>query len=56
MWADLIQWARDAMLLEGRELASPVDFDIPRCVGTIEEAIALIAENRTAWLAAQTAK
>lgn len=40
----------------GSELASEVDFQIPHCVNTIEEAIALIRENRTAWLAAQRSK
>jgi uncharacterized protein (TIGR00730 family) len=53
MWAGLVEWACEAMLKEGSELASAVDFDIPRCVNTIEEAIALIRENRSAWLAAQ---
>lgn len=56
MWADLVEWARQAMLIEGSELASAVDFQIPHCVNTIEEAITLIRENRTAWLAAQNAK
>lgn len=55
MWAGLVDWARTAMLQEGRELASPEDFTIPRCVNTIEETVALIRENRTAWLTAQTA-
>jgi hypothetical protein len=41
------------MLLEGSELASNLDFQIPVCVNTIEETIALIGENRTAWLASQ---
>jgi uncharacterized protein (TIGR00730 family) len=56
MWADLVDWARQAMLIEGSELACAVDFKIPHCVNTIEEAIALIRENRTAWLASQQAK
>jgi len=56
MWADLIAWARQAMLIEGSELASAADFKIPHCVNTIEEAIALVRENRTAWLAAQQPK
>jgi uncharacterized protein (TIGR00730 family) len=56
MWADLVEWARQSMLIEGSELASEVDFKIPHCVNTIEEAIALIRENRTAWLASQSAK
>jgi uncharacterized protein (TIGR00730 family) len=56
MWADLVEWARQAMLVEGSELASDVDFKIPHCVNTIEETVALIRENHTAWLAAQQAK
>jgi uncharacterized protein (TIGR00730 family) len=56
MWAGLVEWARDAMLIEGSELASEVDFEIPRCVNTIEETVALIRENRAAWLAAQQPK
>lgn len=56
MWTGLIDWARESMLVEGSELASDVDFDIPHCVNTIEETIALIVENRTAWLAAQHPK
>jgi uncharacterized protein (TIGR00730 family) len=53
MWAGLVEWARNAMLIEGSELASDVDFEIPRCVNSIEETVALIRENRAAWLAAQ---
>ena len=56
MWADLVEWGRNAMLQEGSELASEVDFEIPRCVNTIEETMALIRENRAAWLAAQPGK
>jgi predicted Rossmann-fold nucleotide-binding protein len=56
MWADLVEWARSAMLIEGSELASDVDFEIPRCVNTIDETVALIRENRAAWLASQQAK
>lgn len=53
MWADLVEWGRRSMLIEGSELASEVDFTIPHCVNTIEETVALIRENRAAWLAAQ---
>jgi uncharacterized protein (TIGR00730 family) len=53
MWRELIEWGRRSMLQEGNELASEVDFTIAHCVDTIEETIALIRENRTAWLAAQ---
>lgn len=53
MWADLVEWARNAMLTEGSELASEVDFKIPHCVNTIDETLALIRDHRTAWLASQ---
>ncbi|MDR3405963.1 MAG: LOG family protein [Chthoniobacter sp.] len=56
MWANLVDWARNAMLIEGSELASDADFKIPHCVNTIEETIALIRENRAAWLASQPPK
>jgi uncharacterized protein (TIGR00730 family) len=56
MWSGLIDWARTTMLLEGNELASKLDLDIPQCVNTIEETIALIRQNRAAWLAAQQPK
>ncbi len=53
MWAELVEWGRRNMLREGSELASAIDFEIPQCVTAIDEAVALIRENRTAWLAAQ---
>jgi uncharacterized protein (TIGR00730 family) len=56
MWADLVEWGRRTMLIDGNELASDVDFTIPHCVNTIDETIALIRENRAVWLATQSAK
>jgi uncharacterized protein (TIGR00730 family) len=56
MWAELVEWGRRSMLRKGNELASEIDFTIPRCVNTIEETVALIRENRVAWLAAQPTK
>jgi hypothetical protein len=53
MWGELVEWGRRSMLSKGNELASEIDFTIPRCVNTIDETVALIGENRTAWLAAQ---
>lgn len=53
MWESLVGWGREWMLRDGIELASEGDFDIPDCVGTIDEAIALIRGNRAAWLNAQ---
>ena len=53
MWAELVEWSRRSMLRKGNELASEIDFTIPHCVNTIEEAVAIIRENRAAWLDAQ---
>jgi hypothetical protein len=53
MWPDLVEWGRRSMLVEGSELASEIDFTIPLCVNTIEEAVAEIAKCRETWLAAQ---
>jgi uncharacterized protein (TIGR00730 family) len=56
MWAGLIEWGRQTMLMEGSELASDVDFTIPHCVNSIEDTVTLIRANRDAWLAAQAPK
>ena len=53
MWPELVEWGRRFMLQQGSELASEPDFAIPHCVDTIGEAVALIRENRAAWLATQ---
>jgi uncharacterized protein (TIGR00730 family) len=55
MWAELVEWSRRSMLRKGNELASEIDFTIPHCVNTIDECVALIRENRAAWLATQPA-
>jgi predicted Rossmann-fold nucleotide-binding protein len=56
MWAELVEWGRRAMLRPGTELAEPVDLAIPRCVETIDEAIALLRANRETWLRAQASQ
>jgi hypothetical protein len=56
MWAGLVEWGRQSMLQKGNELASDIDFTIPHCVNTVDECLALIRDNRAAWLAAQTIK
>src|SRR5206468_11680365 len=53
MWAELVEWSRRSMLIEDNELASDIDFTIPYYVNTIEQAVAIITENRAAWLASQ---
>jgi uncharacterized protein (TIGR00730 family) len=54
MWSELVEWGRRSMLQPGSELASEIDFTIPECVETIEEAVAVVRKNREEWLAAQT--
>ena len=54
MWSELVEWGRRSMLQPGSELASEIDFTIPDCVETIEEAVAVVRKNREEWLPAQT--
>jgi uncharacterized protein (TIGR00730 family) len=56
MWAELVEWGRCSMLIKDNQLASEIDFTIPHCVNTIKETIAVIRENRAAWLATQKIK
>ena len=51
MWPGLIEWARSAMLDHNSPLASPADMDIPRCVATGDEAIAILREQHARWSA-----
>ena len=44
MWAGLVEWARTSMLDPRLALANPQDLDIPRCVETADEAIALVRD------------
>jgi len=49
MWKDLIEWAHTHMLDDGRGLASRADLDIPICVENVDEAVAVIREDRARW-------
>jgi hypothetical protein len=51
MWRGLVDWARTSMLDPRLALASPQDFDIPTCVDTADEAIALIRDLHKGWQA-----
>ncbi len=53
MWTGLVEWARTSMLDPRLQLASPPDLDIPRCLGTADEAIALVRQLHGAWLKRQ---
>jgi uncharacterized protein (TIGR00730 family) len=49
MWAELVDWAKKNLLKPELSLASPQDMDIPHCVKTADEAIALLAEHHAKW-------
>jgi uncharacterized protein (TIGR00730 family) len=55
MWAELIGWARDSLTRPDFELANAEDLDIPRCVNSVEETVAIIRESRAEWLVQQRA-
>jgi uncharacterized protein (TIGR00730 family) len=54
MWAELVAWARTYFLRPEFPLASAADVDMPCCVNTAEEAIALIRRHHAEWTAART--
>lgn len=51
MWREILEWARRYLLRPELALASPADLDIPHCVDTVEEAIALLRDRHAQWLA-----
>ena len=51
MWPGFVEGARTAMLEFETPLASPADFDIPRCVANSDEAIEIIRAHREKWTA-----
>ena len=53
MWKGLVEWARTSMQDPRLALANPGDFDIPRCLETADEAIALVRELHTTWQASR---
>ena len=55
MWPELIEWARSTMLSTDPPLANAEDMQIPRCVATGDEAIAIIREHHGRWRHARPA-
>ena len=49
MWAELVAWAQRWMLRPGIELVNPEDIDIPTCVKSADEAIAVLREHHARW-------
>jgi uncharacterized protein (TIGR00730 family) len=54
MWFDLVEWARKHLLATQPPLANAEDLQIPRCVNSADEAIALVCEHHAQWLVRQT--
>ena len=55
MWRELVDWAAHSMLDPRQPLASPPDMKIPICLGTADEAIAVVREQQARWQARQAA-
>jgi uncharacterized protein (TIGR00730 family) len=53
MWRGLVEWAKTSMQDSRLALANPEDLDIPQCVETADEAIALVRDLHRAWQAKQ---
>lgn len=49
MWSELVDWTRRHMADAAPPLASPVDLTIPRCVPTVDDAIALVRADHECW-------
>jgi hypothetical protein len=50
MWPGLIEWARSSLLSFDPPLANVEDMDVPQCVATGDEAIAIIRKHHAQWL------
>jgi uncharacterized protein (TIGR00730 family) len=53
MWTGLVEWARVSMLDPRLALVNADDLNIPQCVETADEAIALIRDQHIRWQALQ---
>jgi uncharacterized protein (TIGR00730 family) len=49
MWAPLVDWARTYLAKADPPLANAEDMNIPRCVNTADEAVALIRAHHAKW-------
>jgi hypothetical protein len=53
MWKGLIEWAGASMLDPRLALVNAEDLEIPRCVETADEAIAVIRDQHSRWQASR---
>ena len=51
MWNGLLDWAKSAMLDPRLALANPEDLQIPQCLETADEAIAVVRDLHAKWKA-----
>ena len=51
MWRGLVEWAREAMLDPRVNLANAADLQIPQCLDTADEAIAIVRDLHERWKA-----
>lgn len=49
MWADLVAWANKNMVEGDLLMADPEDMEIPKCVDSFADAIALIRDSHRQW-------
>jgi uncharacterized protein (TIGR00730 family) len=54
MWMGLVEWAKTSMLDARLGLANPEDLQIPMCVETADEAIAVVRDLQGKWQARQS--
>ena len=53
MWKDFVDWTKGSMLGPELQLANKQDLEIPRCLDTADEAIALLRDLHSTWLERQ---
>jgi uncharacterized protein (TIGR00730 family) len=49
MWKGLVEWAKVALLDPRLALANPKDLEIPQCLETADEAIAVVRDLHSKW-------
>jgi uncharacterized protein (TIGR00730 family) len=55
MWRGLVEWAQTHMLDPRLALASAKDLQIPQCLDTADEAVAMVRDLHTKWQAGRSA-
>lgn len=55
MWSGLVDWAKTSMLDPRLALANAEDLQIPHCVETADDAVAMVAEFHAHWQASRQA-